>query len=79
MAKRMETTTIGELQSMADARGGECLSKAYLGSRDRIRWRCGNGHEWAATAPSVKAGKWCLLCSILAKKHGQKPKTRSPN
>jgi len=55
--------TIEEMQGIAKARGGECLSKDYVNSQTRLRWRCKEGHEWKATPNSIKGGKWCPTCA----------------
>ena len=55
------------LHAMADAKGGACLSMAYLGMPAKHRWRCSEGHMWEATASSIRAGQWCRICSGKAK------------
>jgi hypothetical protein len=52
-----------ECRSIACARGGECLSVAYLGTKVKHRWRCSDGHEWDAVPNSIKNGQWCPQCS----------------
>ena len=42
--------------------GGECLSTEYRHAHVKLRWRCGAGHEWVATANSVRQGSWCPAC-----------------
>ena len=60
--------------------GGVCLSRRYVGSNTKLRWRCAEGHEWEATPSSVKNNDtWCPECGntkltieqmqALAKKH----------
>jgi hypothetical protein len=62
------------LKQVAVDRGGLCLSGAYINSKTKLRWRCAEGHEWAAIPENVKAGHWCLICGN--KKQGrQKAKT----
>jgi len=53
------------LQATARARGGECVSVTYLGSRAKQRWRCAQGHEWEAVASSIRSGTWCPKCAGL--------------
>lgn len=59
-AQRRGTTD--RMRSYAESRGGECLSDTYSHARQRLRWRCANGHEWEATASIVTRGQWCLDC-----------------
>ena len=59
--------TLETAQSVADSRGGECLSSTYTKMSDKMRWRCAEGHEWEASLHSVKnGGTWCPLCSRTA-------------
>jgi len=52
-----------EMKHLARSRNGWCLSTDYVNGHTRLRWRCRNGHEWLATAESVKnAGTWCATC-----------------
>lgn len=55
--------TIEEMQEIARNRG-ECLSDIYVGSGERLRWMCSEGHEWEATATAVKNNHtWCQKCA----------------
>ncbi|MBB5190624.1 hypothetical protein HNQ50_001346 [Silvimonas terrae] len=65
-----------ELQAIAQARGGECLSEDPIFSRVNVRWRCARGHEWAALAGTVRRGSWCPQCAILARIHKKGSKAR---
>lgn len=60
--KNRNTEQIVELQKIAHAKNGECLSKIFRSSVSRYRWRCREGHEWEATAASVRHGVWCNSC-----------------
>jgi len=61
--------TIEEMQQVAKARYGECLSKEYVNSETPLRWRCHKGHEWEATPSNVVRRKtWCPICSKKQKK-----------
>lgn len=53
---------IGEMQVLAESRGGRCVSTEYLNNEAKLLWRCANGHEWWARAGSVKRGTWCGIC-----------------
>jgi hypothetical protein len=57
-----------ELQILARARDGKCLSPHYLGVLTQLVWRCRNQHTWEATPQSVKQGGWCGICSGTKKK-----------
>lgn len=53
---------LGELRALAVERGGRCLSEEYVNPSTRLRWRCGRGHVWEASATSVRRGSWCPEC-----------------
>ena len=53
-----------EMQELASAKGGKCLSTAYVNKETKLRWRCSQGHEWEATPGNIKnSGTWCLTCA----------------
>jgi len=54
--------TIADMQRLAQAKEGECLSKRYVNSHTKLRWRCSQGHEWSAAPTSVVSGHWCPIC-----------------
>jgi hypothetical protein len=59
----MRKITIEQMQALAQAKQGECLSTTYVNSQTKLRWRCAEGHEWQATPSSVKNyGSWCKKC-----------------
>lgn len=55
--------TIKEMRKIAEARGGECLSKEYVNSQTKIKWTCSKEHIWEAIPASVKQGRWCRRCA----------------
>jgi len=62
--------TIEEMQAIARERRGECLSKTYINSHTKLKWRCEKGHKWEAIPASIKNKKsWCRKCS----REGRKP------
>lgn len=54
---------IERYQSLAAARGGECLEQSYRGSSVKHLWRCARGHEWKALPDNIEQGRWCPECS----------------
>lgn len=55
-------------QDHAIAKGGQCLSKEYVGTREKLLWKCGNPNhkQWAARYDMVVRGKqsWCPECGF---------------
>jgi len=58
---------LGRLQQAAAARGGACLSDAYLGQGKTYRFRCMHGHEWETRGNPVLRGAWCPDCAYVEK------------
>lgn len=50
------------MKRIARQHGGECLSRRYVSSQDKLKWQCENGHIWKALPSSVKQGFWCGKC-----------------
>jgi hypothetical protein len=63
-----EKKTIEEMQVLAAARGGRCLSKSYINRSTRLRWECVEGHQWLAQPGDIQQGHWCPECAGRAKK-----------
>ena len=62
-AANAQKCTIGEMQRIAEERGGKCLSKEYLNNYSKLTWQCRVGHLWEASPSNVKSGSWCTLCA----------------
>jgi len=54
---------LARLQQLCKDRGGMCLSGTYLGSAQRHRFSCAQGHVWDTSASEVLRGAWCGACS----------------
>ena len=65
LAKRK--LTIEDMRSIADARGGECLSQEYINQITHLLWKCQCGKRWKATPKNIRKGRWCPVC------RGKKP------
>ena len=53
---------LNNLKFLAAQHGGQCLSKIYLGSKQKHIWRCKCGHIWDAPPEGIKRGQWCPKC-----------------
>lgn len=58
----VEKYTIERLQELAHKRGGYCLSKKYVDTHSKLRWKCSVGHEWETASAHIICGKWCPVC-----------------
>ena len=65
---RGKRATIEKLQSVAQTRGGNCLSPTYLGSQKHHLWECSEKHTWQTSAANVLHGSWCPICSGTVRK-----------
>lgn len=55
---------ITKMKIIAGQRGGNCLSKQYINSKEKLLWECGKGHVWEATPFSIKVRQsWCPVCA----------------
>lgn len=53
-----------ELQHLASQKGGMCLATHYVNSTAKLLWQCKHGHQWYASALSVKyRDSWCPHCA----------------
>lgn len=55
--------TIEVFVNIARDRGGECLSKTYVNSKSKLKFRCKNGHIWNSIGSSILRGHWCRMCA----------------
>lgn len=62
---RYFTKNLIELNKLAKRHGGQLVSKTYLGSGLKHKWRCAEGHVWEASPTSIKRGSWCARCARL--------------
>ena len=54
--------TIQEMQKIAKARGGKCLSDTYANNSTKLLWTCSENHQWWAVPGKIIAGQWCPYC-----------------
>ncbi|CAG9266286.1 conserved hypothetical protein [Burkholderia diffusa] len=55
---------LADMQALAHAHGGTCLSEAYVSVRHSLQWQCQRGHTWWATPAVVVRGVWCQSCRL---------------
>ncbi|MCA9594106.1 MAG: hypothetical protein KC776_12370 [Myxococcales bacterium] len=55
--------TLADMQAVAAAQGGQCVSKRFVTMNHHLRWQCAKGHTWTATGVQVATtGTWCPVC-----------------
>lgn len=66
----LKLKTIEQMQELAKAKGGVCLSRKYIDILSPLLWKCAKGHVWKARPRSITGGHWCLICKIdSSRKH----------
>jgi len=51
------------MHSVAESRGGKCLSQIYVNQNGKLKWECGKcGNIWDTTYASISIGGWCPEC-----------------
>ena len=55
--------SLEKLRDLAKEKNGECISKTYLGARQKHKWKCSKGHIWEAVPYNIKKGSWCPYCA----------------
>lgn len=53
---------LDKLKSIAERKGGKCLSAIYKNKHSKIKLQCGNGHIWSVKASHISRGAWCVQC-----------------
>ena len=71
----MKRLTIEEMKSIAEGRGGKCLSDTYVNAQRNLLWECAEGHQWKAIPNSIKRGSWCQICARIDRKGEKATKT----
>lgn len=60
---------LNELKKCAQSHGGELLSKVYVNSKVKLKWKCKHGHIFEKNAYDVlRVGRWCPECSKRQRK-----------
>ena len=61
MAKKLQMI---DYQRVAEERLGQCIHPALPRRKEKVLWRCANGHDFAMRVDNVKAGSWCRTCTV---------------
>ena len=60
--------TIQDMQKLAKAKEGKCLSKVYHGVHNKLIWQCKEGHIFEKSPSHVKhRNQWCPKCFLESK------------
>ncbi|AYV75560.1 MAG: hypothetical protein Terrestrivirus2_68 [Terrestrivirus sp.] len=54
--------TLEDCINVAKLQNGICLSTKCLNAKDKIEWKCNNGHTWLASYDNISRGRWCPFC-----------------
>lgn len=64
-----KTLNIDVLRDLASSKGGFCLSKDYIGTRGKYKWKCDKGHEWESLYSVIKRSSWCPECAGVRRRN----------
>ncbi len=54
---------VQELKNIAKKNEGILLSESYLGWKNKLLWKCKEGHQWHASPNKIRNAKtWCPIC-----------------
>lgn len=57
--------TLDDLRATAARMGGRCLATRYTGIRkERVDWRCAQGHTFTISVSRAREGAWCKTCRL---------------
>ena len=60
---KRDAEKLRQLQKLAASRGGELISKEFLGAAKHHTWQCEKGHIWKARPAIIKSqNQWCPKC-----------------
>jgi hypothetical protein len=66
MPKKLDGLRVA--RKIAKEKRGKCLSDVYINSKDRMLWKCEQGHKWGANLNNIKdKGHWCPECALQTK------------
>ena len=61
-AVNLRRHSIEKMQVQAEKHGGRCLSKKYINSKTKLKWKCDKGHRFDASPNHIIQGRWCPTC-----------------
>ena len=50
------------LEEVVKSKGGECITRKWLGANEYHEFKCQEGHIWKAWANNIRRGTWCPHC-----------------
>ena len=60
---RKKYLNIEIIKELAGQKGGVCLSRNYVNSKTKLRFKCSKGHEFLSTSDKLIQGRWCPECA----------------
>ncbi|MFJ8259236.1 hypothetical protein ACIQ4Z_18640 [Peribacillus asahii] len=69
LAKERRKYSIEDMRQFAATHNGECISKEFTNTNNKLTWKCEKGHVWNASYETVKKGHWCGECAGNTKKN----------
>ncbi len=63
IAQEKRKYSLDDIKKLATAKDGQCLSKTYKNTSDKIKLQCKNNHIWTTNAQKLILGNWCKICA----------------
>ena len=61
-ARPSEEILLERVRAAVKRRGGVLLSTDYVSAKAKLKIRCGNQHDFAASPDALSHGRWCSTC-----------------
>ena len=55
--------SIKDVQKLAEAKGGKCLSTVYVNAQTKYKFLCAKGHKFSSVYSDIQQGCWCPYCA----------------
>ena len=60
--------TILDMKRLAESKKGKCLSKTFVNTRSKLKWKCEKNHVWMTIPKVILRGFWCPECAGVKRK-----------
>lgn len=61
--KSQKLLRLKRLKALAQKNGGELLTLELKKAKEKVEWKCSEGHTWLASSDQVLRGSWCPECA----------------
>lgn len=58
-----QIVTLKDIQKLAENKKGVCISTEYINSKEKMKFKCENGHYFLTSKNQIQQGEWCPECN----------------